>query len=69
MDAAGICRISGGAVPAVTERKPRMDYESQLARGFAELLRVIRDKKLTEQERHKIITEWFKKGIYKNVRK
>jgi hypothetical protein len=46
-----------------------MDYESQLARGFAELLRVIRDKKLTEQERHKIITEWFKKGIYKNVRK
>jgi hypothetical protein len=53
----------------VTKRKPRMDYESQLARGFAELKAVIRDKKLTETTRHKIVVDWFRKGLQKIVRK
>ena len=46
-----------------------MDYESQLARGFVELLEVIRDKKLTEETRYKIVINWFKKGLQKIVRK
>ena len=53
----------------MTKRKPCMDYESQLARGFAELKEVIRDTKLTEETRYKIVINWFKKGLQKIVRK
>ena len=53
----------------MTKRKPRMDYESQLARGFAELKEVIRDKKLTEEARYKIVASWFVKKLQKIVRK
>ena len=45
------------------------EYEEQLARGFKELLAVIRDKKLSEQTRYKIVINWFKKGLQKIVRK
>ena len=60
---------SGYGGGSVTKRKPRMDYESQLARGFAELKEVIRDKKLSEETRYKIVINWFLKGLQKIVRK
>ena len=51
----------------MTEQKPRTDYEEQLARGFKELKEVIRDKKLSEQTRYKIVVNWFKKGLHEII--